>query len=215
MKLQTFIHRLVICIMLLGIQNYMVFGQTGNEITVNVNVIPPYSAKLYKYAKLEEKFVITLMNTTSNTYNAYLKGLIRSDNGVEIATKENYRSSRPITLPPGVTTLTASSPGMDMLDEKNVNIKADPKIKNSLIKDGIIPEGNYSFCISVVDYNTGAPLSQEYPSGCAMIPISYLQPPVVTHPVDESGITTDLPQFSWTPVTGNVGNAVIMYDLYI
>ena len=188
---------------------------TGNEITVNVNIIPPYSAKIYKYSKLDEKFVVTLMNNTRQTYNVRLKGSIQSDNGVKIATKTSYMPSRPITVPPGVTTLTTSTPGMDLLDEKNVDIEADQGIKNAILKDGIIPEGSYSFCISVIDYYTGEYLSQQYPGGCAIIPISYLQPPIVTYPLDEQNINNDFPQFSWTPVTGNIGNASVMYDLYI
>jgi len=188
---------------------------TGNEITVNVNIVPPYSSRLYKYSKLEEKFIITLNNNTTTTYNVRLQGNIESDNDLSISTKESYRPTRPIVVPPGMTTLTSSTPGFDLLDESNVDIKTDEKTRNLIIKDGIIPEGNYTFCFQVYDFNTGATLSQAYPLGCATVPISYLQPPVIMAPIDGIEVFTNLPQFSWTPITGNIGGDVIMYDLYI
>jgi len=216
MKTQKFLTRIFIIFFFFGCLNQVGFSQfSGNEITVNVNIVPPYSAKLYKYAKLEKRIIITLINNTSSTYSIMLTGSIEGDNGVEVYTKEGYRPSSPIIVPPGTRVLNSENANSNFLDKNNVEIVALGKIKNMILKDGIIPEGMYSFCIQALDYNTGASLSQPSPLGCTTISIAYLQPPVIVNPIDESDINTNLPQFSWTPVMGNLGANTVSYELYI
>ena len=163
MKTRQFLTRLFIAFFLFGCLNQMGYSQfTGNEITVNVNIVPPYSAKLYKYAKLENRIIITLINNTSSTYNIMLTGSIEGDNGVEVYTKEGYRPGNSIVVPPGTMVLNSQNANSNFLDKNNVEIVAPGRIRNMILKDGIIPEGLYSFCIQALDYTTGAALSQPF-----------------------------------------------------
>ena len=216
MKTKKILFSLTLILLLASLFCPTVYSQyTGNEITVTVNVIPPYSARLYEFSRLKEKLVVTLTNTTTATYRVMLTGSITGDNGTSISTKEAYRPSRSITVPPGTMQISSNTVGFDFLNENNVDIVADDRIRNMILKDGIVPEGTYSFCIEVLDFNTRENLSQSYPMGCAMIPIAFLQPPVITNPMDEMDVFTNMPQFAWTPVTGNIGRDIISYDLYI
>ncbi|MDA3953765.1 MAG: hypothetical protein PF485_08965 [Bacteroidales bacterium] len=216
MKAKKLIFNVALTLILASLFCPKAFSQnTGNEITVNVNVIPPYSARLYEFSKLEEKLIVTLTNTTTTSYSVMLIGSIIGDNGTSITTKQDYQPSRPIIVPPGTKQISSSTVGFDFLDESNVDIVADSRIRNMILKDGIVPEGTYSFCIEVLDYNTRTNLSQSYPLGCAIIPIVLLQPPVITNPIDEMDIFSNFPQFAWVPVTGNIGSDIISYDLYI
>jgi hypothetical protein len=49
--------------------------------------------------------------------------------------------------------------------------------RNSLYRGNGLPEGNYTVCLQVLDYRTGAPLSQPAPTGCsAPIQIQQITP---------------------------------------
>jgi hypothetical protein len=78
--------------------------------------------------------------------------------------------------------------------------------KNDLYHGSGIPEGSYTVCLQVLDYQTGAPLSQPAPTGCSN-PFNVMQinPPTLIAPVCEANINGTMPQnmiFTWLPAPG-------------
>jgi len=188
----------------------------GNSVNINVMLSPPYSPRLFDYLIYESKPVMTLTNTTGSSQQIKLVGSLEGDNGVSIATKQSYQPAAPMQLGPfEVKAIMASSRNLDFLSDNNITVNASSKVKNSIIKDGILPEGNYTFCIQAIDYQTGQSLSAAPPGGCTMLSIGYLHPPSIISPIDQGAVITDFPQFSWTPVVGNTGGTQINYDLYL
>jgi hypothetical protein len=185
------------------------------QVTVTPTVYPPYSPYFNDYLQLTNAVVI-IQNNTAGKVNLKLSGRIEGDNGLYLGTKPGYQPRTPIVLDPFETKyLYANSSSLEFIDRRNLETNASELTQNDVLRTGILPEGNYFFCIQAFDYNTGVELSFPSPAGCTMIPISYPQPPVITSPLCESTVFNNLPTFSWTPPVGNVGGANLRYDLYI
>ena len=186
----------------------------AQSVSVNLNLLPPYSPKLFSYLKYENKAIITLVNNTGSVQNIRFTGKLEGDKGVIIKTRDGYKPSSPVVLNPRQSmVLTSATGSMDFLaDKNNIDVNIDEKLKIGILKDGIIPEGNYTLCIQAFDYYTGSPLSEEI---CWPLVISYVQPPVIITPADESELANNLPQFSWSPAIGNTSAGSLRYDLYI
>lgn len=188
----------------------------GNTVDVTIMLSPPHSPRLFDYMIYENKPVLTLRNNTGDTQNIMLTGSLEGDNAVSIITQKNYQPVRPIRLAPyEMRTLMATSHNLDFISENNVSINATREIRNSILRDGILPEGNYTFCIEALDFQTRQGLSPGPPAGCTMLSIGYLQPPAVITPPDQGQVTTAFPQIIWSPVVGNTGGVPVSYDLYI
>ena len=216
MKSLQFFGTLLLVTMILGFHTESTGQVPGNTINVNVMISPPYSPRLFDYLIYEGKPIMTLTNTVGRNQQIKLVGTLEGDNGVSIATKQSYQPAVPIQLGPFESrTITASGRNMDFLSDNNINVNASSKVKNSIIKDGILPEGHYTFCIQAKDYQSGQRLSAAPPGGCTMISIGYLQPPSIISPIDQGAVNNDFPQFSWTPVVGNTGGTQVYYDLYL
>ena len=188
----------------------------GNEVDVTIMLAPPHSPRLFDYMIYENKPVLALRNNTGDTQSIMLTGSLEGDNAVSIITQSNYQPVRPIILAPfEMRTLMATSENLDFISERNVSITATQQIRNSILRDGILPEGNYTFCIQALDFQTRQNLSPGPPVGCTMLNIGYLQPPAIVTPLHQGEVTTAFPQIVWSPVVGNTGGVPVRYDLYI
>lgn len=187
-----------------------------SAVVVTVLIPPPYSPYLQDYLQYENKMVIQLQNLTNQSLSIKLIGSMEGDNGILISTDEDYLPPTPITLPPnGFIRVPASKNSRGFFDPDHLNFSGDEELKNQILKDGILPEGNYMVCIQAVDYTTNAPLSDEAPSGCTLLPISYPTPTQLLSPECEGILESDLPFFQWSLPGGNTGRAALQYDLYI
>ncbi len=174
---------------------------------------PPYSPRLYEY---EDRLLVLLQNLTQQTQEVKLAARLEGDNGYYAFTKSSFQPASPIVLQPmEVRTIVANAEGKGFLDLDNIETNASATLKRAVVQTGILPEGNYTFCVQALDYLSGAPLSGAAPIGCIPLQISYLQPPVLVQPVCESAVQSPLPVFSWTPPVGNVAGGMLRYDLYI
>ncbi len=192
------------------------FGQTGNEVNVNIVVQAPYSPYYYDY---RDKLLITVQNKTNQIQHVKVVGQIVGDNDVIVSTHESYFPPQPLTLNPlEIRTIFGSQQSQGFFDQKNLLITAPDDVKNLIIATGLLPEGNYQICLQARDYQSSVPLSQEAPLGCAFIPITYLNPPILINPLCEGEIIAQhgvFPTFNWTPPTGSQVGAQIRYDLFI
>ncbi|HZV71095.1 MAG TPA: hypothetical protein VFG10_16185 [Saprospiraceae bacterium] len=193
---------------------HSVFAQ--NNVVVSILIPPPYSPYLNDYLQYENRMVIQLQNTTSQSVSIKLLGSIEGDNGISLVTNADYLPPTPITIAPGGTfRIPASTRSRSFFDPDHLDFNGPPELKTQILKDGILPEGNYMICLRAFDYQNDTPLSEESPSGCALLPISYPTPAELVAPECESEFDQSLPFFQWTLPGGNTGASAITYDLFI
>jgi len=188
------------------------FGQ--NSVSVSLTIPPPYSPYFADYTQLVGQNLLTLTNTTTNTLQVKLLGSITGlDNGLFVNTNPDFMPASPIILAPNQTyTVNASSPSRNFLDINNTSNNLTQEQQISIATSGLIPEGNYLFCVRAADYASGEFLSPPG-SGCAMVNVTYPIPPILLVPTCHTEVKIPLPAFSWTGVFATGSNFI--YDLYI
>ncbi len=183
-----------------------VFAATGSVVTVNLNVLPPYSPFYRDYAGYtNNKTVITLIYqsfTSGTPIQVYLSGSIRKDdNRISVQLKDTYRPSIPITLTPNVPkTLTGAQLRNIFGNGSSNDLIMNGITAREIMMNQALPEGNYNVCVQVKDYATGQALSE----ACQNIYIAYYEPPQMFWPQNNSTVPATYPQnviTSWSPVT--------------
>lgn len=78
---------------------------------------------------------------------------------------------------------------------------------------GLLPEGDYVLTVEPL-LDEEETLIPTLP-GIAYFTVRYADPPLLLSPLDASSLTTQLPVFSWTPVTGVPPGSMMEYELII
>ena len=192
--------------------NYLASAQQ-NVVNVTTQIIPPYSPYLSTYVDQANKVNVILSNTSGNELNIKLWVSVAGDNGVSVTTAPGFSPSQPITLAAYQTKVIDFSQS-DLHNYFDVqNVKLTGITKAQLIQNQALPEGNYQLCIKAYDYATGTHQYSMDGTGCANLPVFYIDPPLLTQPVCNSDVTQSNPQniiFSWTPPATAPGN--IQYE---
>jgi hypothetical protein len=176
----------------------------------NINPIIglPYSVFLNDYSTpgtshLSANVVFNDFNEPS--WNFRLRIKIESAN-VRIETAPGYRPLEPITLQPGVLKTLTGSDWEDYFNYNNLVISG-VSLDELVRSGGKLPEGFYSFCFQVLDYDTGEPLSEQT---CQTAWLKLSNPPRLNIP--QCGISLDpkLTQhpFSWQLFDATSPNAI-------
>ncbi|MDT8324911.1 MAG: hypothetical protein RRA94_12425, partial [Bacteroidota bacterium] len=177
--------------------------QAQNAINVITQVLPPYSPYLSDYVTIENKVVITLTNTTPVARNVRLIGRIEGGNSITITIPQNYLPPQSIQLGPNQSRALM---GAELADYLNPDILQYQGIsKAEVVQGNGLPEGDYSFCVQAVDYDSGTPLSMPAPSGCAYFSITHFEPPEILQPMCNESTSAVTPQnlvLSWTIPAG-------------
>ncbi|WP_375581468.1 hypothetical protein ABWH96_10835 [Marivirga tractuosa] len=186
----------------------------NSEVSVNVQVLPPYSNNIYDYIgaddkisrSFQEQILVTLRNQNpSRSYEIKLIGSVLGNNGVEASMNQNFQPFQRIILPAGEMKVIS---GRDLANiNRNLteaDINSEGINSEQIRRTGNLPEGNYRICFQAFDFQTGESLSSSQPLGCsAPITISNPDPPVIAYPFHESVILATSPQgfnISWAPV---------------
>ncbi len=193
-----------------------IFAQSVN---ISVFVNPPYSPYLSDYVGLNNKVVMNLSNTTANNQSVYLKATITSNNGFSATTAADYVLSQAIVLAPfEVKQITANNDLMEFLNAGNIEVDYGEYTAQSILQDGILPEGTYSLCIEVFDSNTNEKLNAQG-SGCTNFNIAYLPAPQIISPNCDNAKILKIPNnailFNWTPLVSYTRSFFASYDVYI
>ena len=100
----------------------------------------------------------------------------------------------------------------DLIAEPAVQVAS--AFREEIIRDGI-PEGDYEFCASILDFSASPPQTVGS-TGNLCTPFSVVEPdpPELISPPDEETLTTDYPVFSWT-FTPPAGVSGVTYQLTI
>ena len=186
------------------------------QVTVIPTVSPPFSPYFEDYLQFQNQEVMILVNNSNRRLELKLTARIQGDNGFYAFIKEDFQPATPIILEPLESkSLTPLSPEFSLFNINAIETNVPQRQQQGIVASGILPEGNYTFCVQALDYRTSVPLSPPSPSGCLMVPISYMQPPVLLNPVCESSVFSRQPSFVWSPPVGNPGRSSFQYDLIL
>jgi hypothetical protein len=207
----------------------------GQPITVETLVAPPYAANVSDYL---DQNVLKITNSSNAPISIMLKGTLTSDIGINGKTKDVYKPSRPIVVPANNVPLIIQSTkqsGNDFFDTKNVEYNTGPYSLAEIVRTGIVPEGNYTLCITAHDYTTGE-LKSKTDGGinCRAFNIIIPQPPTIDcdanvpmlNGIQSLAVGAALPagvapqppvsiRFSWLPTNTNGRALIVAYDLYL
>lgn len=153
------------------------FAQT--QVIVNVQQ-PPYNQ-----LNTEDLWKIRLNNTTNDVLSVYLFGTLSEENAGLIATG----TSSVFTLSPGMKMVNAHELTPISIDYPN----PDLRYKESMIRRGGVPTGNYEVCISVKMSGS----NEEVGSDCIDQGVEISSPITLVTPDYGEKISMQLPVFTW------------------
>ncbi len=189
---------------LLGLFCLLLFQTAqAQDVIVTVQVTPPYSTYLPDYLNNPSKIIFSLLSPRDA--DVKIRATITGDNGISVNTSPSGSAATPIHLVANQIKMMNGTALKAYLDVNSVVVTGIDR--NSLYRGNGLPEGNYTVCLQVLDYRTGAPLSQPAPTGCsAPIQIQQTNPPQLIAPVcDETIVAGNQPQsvvFTWLPAPG-------------
>lgn len=192
---------------LITVTVFLLFMQiVSSQVTVNLNIIPPFSPYYRDYAGYgNNKAIITLLAagraTAGGNTNVFLSGSITKDDGsISIAVRDEYRPNLPITLIPNIPKTITGGQLRDVFGNGTSNDLVVTGItKEEIIQNQALPEGTYNICVKVRDFETGALLGQD----CRSIFITHSEPPQIV-PYINNEVIAQVPPFvmvNWSPVT--------------
>lgn len=195
-------------------------AQPNQQVSIVVNVSPPYSPYLNDYLEFRDRTVITVTNRTPTTQKIYLKGLFTNDNNFSAGTVDDYLPTSFFTLGPNATSqIPANNDLYAFFNENNLFLEYGDYDVQDILVDGVIPEGSYRLCVDVFDFDTHEQLNTPG-TGCKTFYIAHLNAPMLIAPSCMEGKTIvknniqDI-LFSWTRVSSAGQNIQIRYDLFI
>ena len=181
----------------------------NQPIQINTVVPPPYPQTYEEAISVGENSTIIVQNTDqSTTYEVKLSVEVEGDNGISFRTLPQATPVAPLVLAPGETRNLSSQELESLYANYNENdIQYEGFNAQEMAQNPYLPEGNYTICITALDYNTSAQLSSPQMSGCSPpIYITPISPPIITNPQSDSEVMQQTPQLlniNWTPVTYN------------
>ncbi len=189
-----------------GICNAQVQRYPAN---VNPVVAAPYSVYLSDYIDpASRKFVANVLFNDFNEPSWTFKLKLRIE-GMDLAleTSPDFSPATPITVQPGVPYTLAGLDWAEYFDFDNLLVRG--RHAKSITTTGRLPEGTYSFCLQVLDFATGDPLSEEI---CQTIWLQLMDPPRTISPACATYIdplvSTQVP-FTWQLVNTISPNDVL------
>lgn len=194
---------------------------TEGDISIFVQVAPPYSPNIHDYDSYLNQSVMNITNNTGVDINLrFVITLTNLSTGIYFKSKMDVPAD-PYLSSPGVNAPITGSAGLNHyassnIDDYETNVSSVEKANIAL--SGILPEGNYQFCIQAFNYDEPSYALSSPLMGCAIIPISNVQPPIIIQPMCGSEVQALNPQqllINWMPPIGNIAGGMIQYDLYM
>jgi hypothetical protein len=200
--------------------NIKVVAQQKFPVTASVSLSPPYSVYVNDYIApgsnlLKCNFVFN--DFREPTWQVRLRVRIESTD-LRLETRPEFTPLNPLTVTPGTSIPLSGIDFAQYFDFKNLNITGSAA--NIFLQNGRFPEGNYIFCVEILDYPTGILLSN---TSCASAWIRLNDPPKVISPLCGAFIDPTLPlniPFQWQLSNAISPNAtlgtefkVVVYEL--
>ena len=181
-------------------------SRAGGPVTLNLNVLPPYSPFYRDYAGYNGvKTIVTLIYqnmTNGNPLQVFLTGSIRKDdNSIVVQVKDAFHPAIPITLTPNMPqTLTGAQLRTMFGNGSTSDLLLTGITSREIVMNQALPEGSYTICVQVKDYSTGQLINED----CRTVNVVYSEPPQIYSPLNNSSVFATNPQYlltSWSPVT--------------
>lgn len=170
-------------------------AHSQSDASISVTIPPPYTGDLSVWRSDPNRILIVVRNNTNHPISTRISGYTEnSDRSVHIETKDNFPVPRIDLNAFEVRTLN----GRDLsLTDVNA-VRYSGTSSSTIARTGQLPEGNYSLCLHLLDYNNITTVLS--PENCATFNITYLAPPQLINPSCDATIETTTPQsinFSW------------------
>ncbi len=188
------------------------FGQImpSNAAVILNPPSPVFLSDYYSIGSNSLQCVLNFTDFSEPSWDVRLKLTIESAD-LKISTSNNFKPVSPINVSPGVP-LTLTGPEFyEYLAVQNLDLQGITAA--SLNQSGKLPEGLYEFCVEILDYETGIPLSLP---GCATAYLFSEPPPVLLKPVCEDVVLPNNPQniyFEWQ-IAGGASPQISLTSLY-
>jgi len=182
------------------------------QLSMSINVNPPYSADYTDYFSSLNQITVTIINSSPTEQNIYLAGSISTtDNEIFVRTDEDVRwPGSALTIPSGPSTTTLN--GTDLRPFAENSSVSYGGITPQDIVAGLLPEGEYQVCLRAYDYDNLQPVSADHCSNT--FTIAYPPPPAINTPECGSSISRTAPQnilFNWQTPLGIPATAQARY----
>jgi TANFOR domain-containing protein len=172
------------------------------QLTLAINVNPPYSADYTDYFTSLNQISLTIVNSSPVEQSIYLAGSVSTlDGGIFVRTSEEERwPGDALIIPAGPSSTQLTGVNLQPFVE-NSNVEYGGIAPEDLIS-GLLPEGEYQVCLRAYDFDNLIPVSENHCSNT--FTIAYPPPPVLNTPMCEAIIERTAPPnilFSWqTPL---------------
>ena len=167
------------------------------QLTAQLNMPVPLNLSLFNTG-INPKINLTLTNRDLQGAPLKIKlKMIVNGPGIQLITSSNANLT-PITLDNGFPTSLTSVDLEPYFNLNNLDFSGSIS-KSQYQTSSQLPEGAYSFCFEVWDYNTNKLLSFPF---CTYAYCTLSEPPLLNEPLNRSTILFDDPaniRFSWTP----------------
>ncbi|HEY6952242.1 MAG TPA: hypothetical protein VI758_07530, partial [Bacteroidota bacterium] len=186
--------------------------QADAQLTVTLNVRSPMPSQISTWQNDPTLVQLIIVNSAAGTsYKNIRASFVVQDasknNAVVMQSKDSDPSMPVFDIGAGATVTRF---GTDIVNGNNVNINSS--YQNTATNTNSIPEGNYEFCVTLIDQNNTAIGT----TGQVCMPFVVIipDPPTLTSPADQSVVSTVAPTtFAWTPVM--LGTTQASYKLTI
>jgi hypothetical protein len=166
---------------------------SAQSLRTDLNISPHPSTRLSDWSSRRETAMLTIYNTSDKNAEVKIDAKLTLNGALIASTKPG--SMPVLQIPPGGQ---ATYYAADLFPENAVSFFGD--LRQSTMRTGVLPEGNYELCVTLLSYQTLQPLSL---STCRSF---YLQKnilPTLLQPEDNKKIisgTQSTTLFVWTPM---------------
>ena len=176
------------CVLLLV--SAQVFAQ---NLQINLSLSPHPSMRISDWQSHRETATLMVINNTVNPITAKINATL-SLNGSAVATSK--LDAMPIlTIAPGQTSFF----GGDLFPQNAINFIGE--LKQNTIRTGMLPEGTYELCVTVIGVNQDSKVTSNH--DCRSFFLAKYSLPTLLQPTDGATVVSGLEPtifFSWTPL---------------
>ncbi|RMG78763.1 MAG: hypothetical protein D6714_17485, partial [Bacteroidetes bacterium] len=166
-----------------------------------VQVSPPYPIHLEEYLSFSNQAVISLINTSQQSFQLKLRTTISGDNGIKGEIKPGWIPAAPILLAPFENKILTGAQLRDHFSNLTGNdLQLSGIDAQQIFRTETLPEGHYQVCVQALELTTNLPVSDDF--GCTSIFLTHYDPPILLAPANGSSVQKLTPQivhFTWTP----------------
>lgn len=190
------------------------YSQIVTPLVANLSIKQPNSIFLSDYADPNQDFLnlnVLFQDFNESSWNIYFRVTIEGNN-IKLQSKPNFKPNAPVVVQVGTPETFGQETLSAYFSLANLDIQGQTQ---SLAQNGKLPEGFYSFCVEVLDFNSGKRISNK---ACFTTEIKHKDPPLPLQPQCEGALITQTnPQtilFTWQDFASFSANSEYQLKLY-